>query len=234
MKSNSRRAAALSVLIAAAVHSAGALAGRPLQTEDAGVLGRGECELEGVGARASAREAPTERAGGAQVGCGFGFDSQAALFAGRARAAGEQVDELALVGKTALRELTDSRTGVVIAWALGAQRAGGGSFRHEATEVRAVVTHPVGPWLLHANLGAARSQAERQNSTIWSVAAERTGLGPIDAMAEVFGDDRDDPWINAGLRWTAIVDRLFIDGSYGVQTNRGRARLLTVGLKYAF
>jgi hypothetical protein len=53
-------------------------------------------------------------------------------------------------------------------------------------------------------------------------------------MAEVAGDDRGEPWLNAGLRWTAIADRLFVDASYGVQMNSARARLATIGLKFAF
>lgn len=231
------RSAATAALLGVAallVPGGDAAAGRPLQTEDAGVLDTGECELEAVARRASAGDLPTLRAGSVQVGCGFGFRSQAALLAGAVRGGGERVEELALVGKTALRPLTDEQTGIALAWALGAQRSAGGSLRHESTELKAVVTHPAGPWLLHANLGAARSQAERQTSTLWSVAAERTGLGPFDAMAEVFGDDRTDPWLNAGLRWTAIDKRLFVDGSYGTQLNSGRARLLTLGLKYAF
>lgn len=223
--------AATAILVA---HSSAALAGRPLQTEDAAVLDAGECELETVLSRASARDLPTLRAGSAQVGCGFGYRSQAALLAGATRGAGERIEGIALVGKSALRPLTDEQTGVTLAWSLGAQRVAGGSLRHESTELKAVVTHPAGPWLLHANLSVARSRAELRNSTVWSVAAERTGLGPIDAMAEVFGDDRSDPWLNAGLRQTVIDKQLFVDGSYGVQMNSGRARLLTVGLKYAF
>jgi hypothetical protein len=53
-------------------------------------------------------------------------------------------------------------------------------------------------------------------------------------MAEVFGDDRSDAWLNGALRWHVIDDTLFIDGSYGVQMNSGRARLVTLGLKFAF
>lgn len=211
-----------------------AQAGRPLQTEDAGVLDAGDCELELVGSRERAGgDTPTVRGVGAQLGCGIGLSSQAALFAGRAKAADERADTVALVGKTALRPLTDTQAGIVIAWAVGAER-NVGSLKHETTELKAVLTQPLAHWLLHANLGWARSQSARQDTTQWSVAAERTGLGPFDAMAEVFGDDRDDAWLNAGLRWTAIAERLFIDGSYGVQMNADRARRVTIGLKLAF
>lgn len=209
-------------------------AGRPLITEDAGVLDARDCELELVGSRERAgADLPTARSASAQLGCGIGRSTQVALLAGRAKADGERADVLALVGKTALRTLTDTQGGAVIAWSVGGERSGG-SFKHETTELKAVYTQPVDQWLLHANLGWARSESARQNSTLWSVAAERTGLGPFDAMAEVAGDDRDDPWLNAGLRWTAITDRLFVDASYGVQMNSARAKLATIGLKFAF
>ncbi len=216
------------------LHPATALAGRPLTTEDAGLLGRGECELEVVGAREGVRGEPATRGASAQVGCGIGLRSQIALFGARAHLAGERSEEVGVVGKTALRELTDDRAGIVIAWAVTAARPGTGSLRHEGTEAKAVLTQPLGDWFLHANLGWTRSEADKLDSTLWSVAAERTGLGPIDAMAEVFGDDRSAPWINAGLRWTVKPDTLFVDASYGVQMDGARARVATIGLKYAF
>jgi hypothetical protein len=162
------------------------------------------------------------------------LNSQVALLAGQRRAGDERADELVALGKTSLRKLTDDQVGVVIAWAIGAERPGDGSFRHEATEIKGVVTVPAGFWLLHANLGGVRSQNEAINRTLWSVAAERTGLREVDAMAEVYGDDRADPWVNGGLRWNAIEGMLSIDGSYGVQLNSNHARRATVGLKFAF
>jgi len=217
------------LIVATSVH-----AGRPLQTEDAGVLDARECELELAWGRERERGAPPVRADGAQLGCGIGLNSQVALFAGRTRSDVDRSEELALVGKSALRRLTDDDVGVLLAWAVAATRPDGQGFRHDATEIKAVVTQPVGPWLMHANLGGSRSQGERLNTTLWSLAAERTGLGPVDAMAEVFGDDRSDPWLNAGLRWTAIEGRLAVDGSHGVQMNSRRARVVTVGLKLSF
>jgi hypothetical protein len=89
-------------------------------------------------------------------------------------------------------------------------------------------------WLPHANLGVAHHRIEHRSNTIWSAAIERTGIGPFDLMAEVYGDDRQAPWWNTGLRCTAIERRLFLDASYGAQMQTGRRKLATVGLKYAF
>jgi hypothetical protein len=55
-----------------------AFAGRPLQTEDASVLARGECEVEGSTARLSAADA-AERSEALQLGCGIGVSTQLAL-----------------------------------------------------------------------------------------------------------------------------------------------------------
>lgn len=227
----SERRAAVALALLGAGH---AYAGRPLQTEDAGVLERGACEVELVGSRLKDEVSQTVRGGSAQFGCGVGISSQFALAASQARSGEARSDALALLGKTALRTPTDDSAGIVIAWAVGGDQPSGESFRHATTELKLVATQPLGAWLVHGNLGAARSERERLNRTVWSAAAERTGLGPVDAMAEVFGDDRSDAWLNGALRWHVIDDTLFIDGSYGVQMNSGRARLVTLGLKFAF
>jgi len=51
-----------------------ALAGRPLQTDDAGVLKRGACELEGASTRLSAPAGST-RDNALQLGCGVAASS---------------------------------------------------------------------------------------------------------------------------------------------------------------
>ena len=67
----------------AALHSSPALAGRPLQTEDAGVLEPGACEIEGATHRLSAAgERSTESH--IQWGCGIGWTSQIAVAASKA------------------------------------------------------------------------------------------------------------------------------------------------------
>ena len=107
--------------------------------------------------------------------------------------------------------------------------------RLTGSTVRLVVTVPRGPWLLHANVGVLRDHDSRRDSTLWTLAAERTALGSFDLMAEFFGDDRDRaPWLNAGARWRVIDERLSLDASYGVQANGARARIASVGLKLLF
>lgn len=227
-------AATLILLVGGVLSAGSAQAGRPLVTEDAGVLEPGSCELESVGARATAPSEATERSASVQLGCGIGLRTQAALFVGHASGGGLRSDAVAVVGKSALVELTDTRAGVALAWSFAATREAGDSLAYDTSTINAVVTQPLGPWLLHANLGWTRSRLTANSLTTWSLAAERTGLGRFDLMAEVFDPgDRSRPWINAGLRYAVIEDRLFIDGSCGVSMDSPRARLLTLGLKIA-
>ena len=229
----SRFLSATLLAVAAVLGADAAHAGRPLQTEDAGVLDAGACELEVAAARERSDE-PSLSGARAQFGCGVGWRSQVAAYAGRERAAGARDDAAGIVGKTWLRELTDEATGVALAWAAGYVRPRGGSATRDGAEVRAVVTHPAGAWLLHGNLGWARDSIEHRDSTVWGAAVERTGLGPVDAMVELFGDDRDRPWANAGVRWNAVPGQVAVDASYGRQLRADGARLVTLGLKLVF
>jgi hypothetical protein len=223
-------AAAVLLLLAHAAH-----AGRPLQSEDAGVLERGSCELETALARLDPRRGQSRQdAGYAQIACGAGGQTQLALAPGFEHGDG-RANTLTATGKTALRPLTDQQTGVLLAYSLIGSRPHDQGLRLSGSTVRLVVTVPRGPWLLHANVGVLRDHDSRRDSTLWTLAAERTALGAFDLMAEIFGDDRDRaPWLNAGARWRVIDERLWLDASYGVQANGVRARMATVGLKLLF
>jgi hypothetical protein len=62
-----------------------ALAGRPLQTEDAGILDRGDCELEAVLERAGSGPEQV-RAQGLGLGCGLAPGLQAGVAVAAAKA----------------------------------------------------------------------------------------------------------------------------------------------------
>lgn len=210
-------------------------AGRPLQSEDAGVLDRGSCEVEAALARLDPRGGERkEDAAYAQVACGVGGQTQVALAPGFVRG-DERVNSLTMTGKTALRPLTDDQTGVLLAYSLVGTQPRDRGLRLSGSTARLVVTVPRGPWLVHANVGVFHDHDSGRNTTLWTFAAERTEIGPLDLMAEIFGDDRDSAaWLNAGLRWRIVENRLSFDFSYGVQANGARARLATAGLKLLF
>lgn len=226
--------ALLGVLFGATI-ALSAHAGRPLQAEDAGVLDRGVCEVEGAVARLSA-DGTTARESALQLGCGIGLNSQLALGAASAKEGGARARGLALAGKTAVWSgQGDDPAALALAWGLQWLKAHGDSWRHAGTDINLVYSRPLPAELtLHANLGHSRDEAGKQRSTSWALALEHAGYGSLALMAEVFGDDREAPWWNLGLRWSAVPERLDVDLSYGRQMASGRPRLVTLGSKLAF
>lgn len=212
-------------------------AGRPLATEDADILAENECEWEGFVARESSSGSPSVRGWATQVGCGLGvLSSQVALGYGRSRANSEPAtQELAISGKTGLLERTDTQPlGITLAWAIGATRAQGRAFKHDATLLNLVATRAIGDDLkLHANLGWARSEETRQSATTWNLAAELSVNSALDLGAEVYGDDRNKPAVGVGARWH-LNEQLSLNASYAVQAETPRIKLWTIGFKLAF
>ena len=222
-------------LFGTAIGAAPAWAGRPLATEDAGVLERNECELESYAGRVRAETPPTVKTAWAQLGCGVGFSTQLAVGAGIERSDGDRSTKAALLGKTAIRELTDDQAGLTIAYAVFGARDPSDRMRHEASEVKAVASAPFAGWVVHANLGANYSRADRDYAAVWGVALERPGaIGPVDLMAEVFGDNKTGPWLQVGARWTVVPKRVYVDASWGVQAVGAHPQQVTIGAKAVF
>lgn len=108
------RPEAAALLVGLTLAGGAAQAGRPLITEDAGVLGRAECEWEGFLAR-SHDAGLRSRDWSTQVGCGIGWRSQIALGYGESRVAGLRVRAVGLGGKTGLFTSADEATTVTLA-----------------------------------------------------------------------------------------------------------------------
>lgn len=211
-------------------------AGRPLVTEDAGVLEPGSCELETYARRITERAAPSSNGFSLQYGCGVGLRTQVAMATTMDRADGATVRGLVFGGKTSISDGGEADPSWTLAWGLAAEKLPGASLSHESTWLNGVLSMPLGKDLkLHANLGWTRAQSTHQSTTGWAVALERSTTSGVDVMGEAFASDRDRaPWLQVGLRWAAVPEKVFIDGSWGFQTVSSRPRMLTVGLKAAF
>lgn len=221
---------------AAALSCSTALAGRPMATEDAGVLEAGDCELESFVGASRPQGGPTERALSLQAGCGLGAQSQMALALARSSAEGDAVRSLTLLGKTALNpNAEDTAPKLSLAWALSADSARG-SMKHEASALNAVMSWPLHDKVsLHVNVGWSHSASEKQQTTHWASGVEHHVRDDLDLTAETFGNDREaSPWVQVGLRWAVKPEKFYIDTSYGVQTGGERSKAVTLGLRWAF
>lgn len=211
-------------------------AGRPLQTEDAGVLDPGSCEIEGVATRL---RVAGERATGQSLGmgCGAGWLGQVGLAVERARAGGERETGASIGGKVSLFKGADDGPALTLAWGAGAAKEDS-RWRHADTELRLVASLSAPGGQVHLNAGTVFERSPRRQVATWGLAYEHDGFeaGSVRwaPMAELFGDDREGAWANVALRVTLVPERLFVDVSAGRQLARDKARLTTAGFKFAF
>jgi hypothetical protein len=220
---------ALALLSAAALGAAHA--GRPLQTDDAPVMDARGCEIESAHSdwRAGVHE---WRQSYLQLGCGIGWNTELALQALKPR-------ELAVGGKTQVFSTPwrDGDAQLSLAWTL-AHRHVETAWRRSSAGLTLVATAPLsGDWMVHANLGHLRDELLRRHTTGWALAAEHNGLGDAgrwQPMAEVVGDDRGRPFVNAALRVAVVPGQLFADASLGRQLGGAKTRLATAGFRLAF
>ena len=175
-----------------------------------------------------------------QWGCGAGESSQWSIAASTGRAQGLRTSGLGLSGKTGLWTAPGAHepTALALAWALSSAHAHADGWHHAGTELTLVGTMSASKHLtVHANAGHARNEPLKQRSTTWGLALEHAGWGSerrVAPMVELFGDDRDRPWVNLGLRLRAAAQRVFVDVSYGRQFASGRPTVVALGLKFGF
>ena len=228
----SRHTVLLCSLLAAL--AAPAHAGRPFNTEDAGVLEPHDCEWEGFGARVTARGEDTVRALSTQLACGLGLRSQLGLAYGQAKAGGNTARSLGLNGKTRLGRDSKAPLQWTVAWGAASVKEPGSSFKFDTVYANLVASQVYGNgWTAHANLGTAHSRLNHEASTTWALAAEKAVGAGVDVGAELYGDDRGEPWIGLGLRWAAS-DAISVNASWARQGGSNGAKMLTAGFKLAF
>lgn len=215
-----------------------AQAGRPLTTEDAGVLDTGECELEVYAAHERLRPEGRARGASVQGSCGVGHGVQAALEAERVHTHGHEDagrDEGDLLSfKARLLGDDDDDPALALVGGLHWGRHDHQAFRRDSLALGLAGTLPLPEgFTAHANLGHYHDHAQQRHSTSWAVALEKTLTDTVSLGAEFYGDDRTRPWRGLGLRWAA-TPRLAIGASYAVQAGSARPRLATVGFTLGF
>lgn len=222
------------VALAGAAWAVGAQAARPFNTEDAGVLERGECEFEPVWAREKPRGEAAASTSSVQVACGVGRQTQLALNGARTRGADAHETAATVAGKSRWIDGGERGLSVALAWAAVFSRPEdrGMCFEHSAVSV--VGTLPLtGGTTLHGNLGVAHSRAESRSAGTWSFAVEQVLGGGWDVGVEAYGQAREDAWLGTGLRWT-LSERLSLNASLATQPRGDRSRAASLGLKLNF
>ncbi len=206
-----------------------ALAGRPLSTEDASTLPDRACQVEAwVDRYRDATQAWLVPA------CNFGAGIEWQLGGARTREDGRSVlSETYFQAKTVLRSLDDSPWGVglvagVIRKPLADRR--GWSNPYLVVPVSFKLGEEA---LLHATAGASHDRAGRRTVTLWGVGLEAPMAPRATFVAEAFGENAAIPFLRAGLRFTAIANRLDFDLTAVAKPRGGRdERYVSIGFTW--
>lgn len=210
-----------------------ALAGRPLITEDAGVLGSGECEWESVAAQ-DKESGVTSHAWSTQLGCGIGLRSQVAAAYGQARAEGVSATVTGVNGKTHLLKSANDATALTLAWGYASAKAAGE--RAHSTFLNGVLTHQYGDtFTTHLNLGWNRERVAGVSTTAtsWSVSGEYNLGHGVELMAELVDNGGPDRLVGVGIRYAASK-AWSLNASLHGATSGPSATLFSVGAKLSF
>jgi hypothetical protein len=223
--------AAAAAALAFALTCGTAQAGRPSVAENADVIERGSCEVEGVVASNRSSGNPTVRETTAIFTCAVGFDTQPALTYSRASGGGAKEDSLLLGAKTMLRAPGDGRAGFGVVYGIGGLKAAGETWKREEAGITGLMTLELGKGLLgHANLGWSHSRSARQNTTTWALGLEAPGETVF--AADVFGTDRERPGASVGVGRT--FGSVLLNAAYLVQFESPRVRQISLGAKLTF
>lgn len=224
--------AALGAAAAAAMTSP-AFAGRPLATEDAGVLEAKACELEPSFTRVKSAGV-AERASVVLVACGTPWRSQFHAYVQRVSSDGASDTDFGFGGKTGLIGGESAPRSLTLAYGVNvAKGANGGSRRVSDGFVNLVASGEVAKDITaHANLGTLRVREPKASATTWNLAGEWAVGGGVDLVAEVYGNNRSERWAGAGARYTQ--GPWSFDGALARMTSQPKATLVTVGAKFNF
>ena len=230
---NTRRV--LATLACAAVCTA-SHANRP-RLDDADVAKRGDCEIELVTARQTARGAAAEHETAVELDCGIGFGTELVAAMGRQRSAGERAESIDLEARTALLHTGGGSSGIAwsLAYGASAERGAGGPWRRSAHFVALVANwRPADTWVVEGRVGWRRDTRERRETRLWKLAFEHEIFDRLEARVEVEDDTRSRPLASIELRFEFWPDRARLNLSYAARSGPTHERRLGVGVAFEF
>jgi hypothetical protein len=213
--------------LACAMTMAGAHAGRPMTVEDAAIADASSCQLESW---VQNNRASTEY--WALSGCNFSGNLELSL--GAAHISGEYGNHptAILQGKTLFKPLTPDGWGVGLVF--GNQFQLGSRFIGDLyANVPVSFSFQDDRYIVHANMGWLHEKAAERHAMTWGLGAETKLTERTTLTTETFGQQRDKPFFQFGVKHWLLVDRLQLDTSYGDRFGRSNAeRYVSVGMVF--
>jgi hypothetical protein len=226
------RAAALAcaLLASAASWNGASAAGGAFAVDNAGVDDAGSCKVESWAsfARNDDRIFAVAPACAVSLGQPVEFGVQVA----RAHSGGEWGTGLTLKAKTSIIPFPDEAAfGVAIAGGVGYDLTAGRSAEYFVA--LPISIRLAAPFILNLDVGAVWDRASGENFFTWGAGVQISLSEKFMLIGEVFGQERERPGMQAGLRFTPH-DKIDFDLIYGRNLTGERSDWLTLGMNVRF
>lgn len=216
--------------VAIALTSAGPAlaAGGPYAVDDAEIVERGACELDGWHARGDRDNHETVAVGS----CQFVPGVQLGISATFGREAGESAESFGIEGKTVFRETSPSGIGVGL--------VAGADYGRQSDRIDTVHAFvplsfdPIETVRLNLNVGWEWDREDRRHFATWGAGATWAALPRFALIGEVFGRDRGRAAAQLGVRPEIIEGTFHLDLVYGRNLTDEARDWVTIGGTLAF
>ena len=200
-------------------------AGRPMVVDDAALVAPHSCQLE-----TWMQKNPDNKEYWAVPACNLGGNFELALGMGKTNE-DEHAHYAVIQGKTLLKPLETNDWGLGLS--IGTQiNTKDSSQKDWAINIPISVSMLNDDFLVHANLGWLREGATHQNQTTWGIGTETQVAAPLTLTTEVYGNDREDSFYQAGFRYMLYKDAVQFNASYGDQISGHNNHFFSVGFVF--
>ncbi len=87
--------------------------------------------------------------------------------------------------------------------------------------------------IMHANIGLLHDKQSKQNNMTWGLGSEIKLKSNMLGVAELYGDNTSNPYLQVGFRYSVIPNLFQIDSTYGQQINGdSELKWISFGLRY--
>jgi hypothetical protein len=200
--------------------------GRPMAVDDAALVSPQTCQLE-----TWVQHNPDSKEYWAVPACNFGGNFEFAVGLGRVKDDTEHASYATLQGKTLLKPLQTNDWG--IGFSFGTQMNTKDSSQKDwSVNVPLSISTLEDKFLVHLNLGWLRENTTHKNQTTWGIGTETQLAQPLTLIAEVYGNDRNDSFYQAGFKYMIYKDFVQLDASYGNQMSSHDDAFFSVGFVF--
>jgi len=138
--------------------------------------------------------------------------------------------------KTILKKLQANDVGIgLIAGADRETEAGGReNVLHSYAKIPVTLSLSDDVFLLHVNLGAIYSNAQRAARLTWGIGMEKMLSRRVTSIAEIYGENKGKPSYQAGLRTVLIPDRVDLSTTFGNVIGSARAgQFIAIAIRFS-